>query len=455
MREEDKRLQIKKWANKRSLDDFNGTLTGSRVLIRLDLDVPLDQRGHIRDDYLIRQALPSLEYILDRRATAIIMSHLGNPGGHFENRFSLAQVCQRLKQLLDQQHKALVHHQVELAPDVIGASVCQTLNSIGSFGILVLENLRFDPREAANDVLFSQNLANLAGFYINDAFSASREVCASVDRVARYFPAERRAIGFQLQKELAVLNQLNQQPEQPFIALIAGGSCREGEEHLEEKLTLIEQLCPRVDSVLTGGIVALVFQLLQSPRQGGYSGRRPANLALPAPQSKTWQQAQRVYERWQKKLILPHDWLAYAHERSGIQVLQQRTLLPRQLLHIGDVGPETCAQYCRLFSQAKTIIWAGPVGQLEKPEFMAATLALAQTLASSTATTIALGGDTAAFIRKQGLVDRFAHVSSSDKAFFAHWGAGPFKVLANIPDLEGISPPETGWQARENRFPLS
>ena len=362
-------------------------LRNKRVLIREDFNVPLDDNGRITSDLRIQAALPTIRSALKQDAAVMLMSHLGRPTeGKFVTKYSLAPVAQRLGELLGQT--------VRLVNDWHDGVHTK------SGEVVLLENVRFNKGEKNNDTKLAKQLASLCDVFVMDAFATAHRVQASTYGVAEYAPIA--VAGPLLQAELAALNQITEQPQKPFIAIVGGSK-------ISTKLAVLEKLLDKVDQLIVGGGIANTFIVA-----AGYDvGRSLYEPDLVTMAEKLMAHAQTSGAQ----IPLPLDVItatefsavATAHVKSISEISAEDMIL--------DVGPKTIEHYASIIKQAKTIVWNGPVGVFELAPFAAGTKALAQTIAASDAFTVAGGGDTLAAIDKYHLRDKISYISTGGGAF--------------------------------------
>ncbi|MDQ3914081.1 MAG: phosphoglycerate kinase [Actinomycetota bacterium] len=362
---------------------------GKRVLVRCDLNVPL-QDGRITDDLRIRAALPTLRALLERGARLAVCSHLGRPKGEVVDELSLKPVGDRLAELLGRH--------VEVAGDVVGESA--RLACASNYDVVLLENLRFEPGEERNDPDLAQALANLAGAYVDDAFGAAHRAHASISGVAELLPA---AAGYLLAEEVSKLERLLHSPEPPFVAVLGGAK-------VSDKLSVIGNLLERVDSICIGG--AMAFTLLVA--QGHDVGRSLV-------EHDRVDEVRDVLGRSADEgvdILLPSDVVAADAAEAGSSC----DTVPLDAIgdRLGvDIGPQTAERFAAAITGARTVLWNGPMGIFEIPEFAGGTRAVAEAMAAATrsgAYTVAGGGDSAAALAQLGMEDAVSHLSTGGGA---------------------------------------
>jgi len=366
-------------------------LAGKRVFLRVDLNVPLED-GRVAEDTRIRAVVPTIEHCLKAGASVILASHLGRPGGTVDPRYSLAPVAARLEELLGRP--------VPLLPDCAGPEVEAAAAALNPGDIVLLENLRFNPGEEANDPEFARRLAALAEVYVDDAFAAAHRAHASTEGIARFLrPA---AAGLLMARELEALGRIFERPKRPVAAVLGGAK-------VSDKLALVEHLLTRVDALLVGGGMAFTFlaalgygvgrSLLEADRLEAARGilARARSLGV--------------------RVRLPVDVVAAPSPDSadGIRTVGVREI-PDALMGL-DIGPLTVAQFGAALQGAKTVVWNGPMGVFEKPAFAAGTLGVARAVAGCGAFSVIGGGDTIAAVRQGGVIDRIGYISTAGGAF--------------------------------------
>jgi phosphoglycerate kinase len=368
-------------ASYRSVD-----VAGRRVLVREDLNVPL-KNGAISDDTRIRAALPTLRDLSDRGARVVVMSHLGRPGGDPKAELSLRPVAERLGQLLART--------VGFAEDCVGDPAEAAVGGMRDGDVLLLENVRFHAGDEADDPEFARQLAALGDLYVNDAFAASHRAHASVVGVARLLPAY---AGELMLSELEALHRALDEPRRPLVAIVGGAK-------VSTKAGVLRFLLPKVDALIVGGAMANTF-FKASGKEVGASFVEDEALG----------EAREVAEQGGDRVVLPVDAVCARKMEAGgeTRVFTAEQVEPGWM--ILDVGPRSRSLYTDRLSGAGTVVWNGPVGVFEIPEFSEGTRALAEAIADSGAYSLVGGGDTAAAVEQMGMQGRFSHVSTGGGA---------------------------------------
>ncbi|RMG64041.1 MAG: phosphoglycerate kinase [Calditrichaeota bacterium] len=378
--------------NKLTVDDLN--FRGQTTLVRVDFNVPLDSSRHITDDFRIRAALPTIKKIISDGGRAVLCSHLGRPKGKRVESLSLAPVAARLSELLGRN--------VQFAHDCIGQQVEEMKKALKDGDVLLLENLRFHPGEEANDPEFARQLASHCQLYVNDAFGTAHRAHASTVGVTRFF--DRCAAGYLMKKELEYLGKALEHPDRPFVAVLGGAK-------ISGKIDVINNLLNKTDALLLGGGMVFTFFKAQG-LEIGKSILEPDRLEMAA---QILQQAQSS----NCQLHLPVDVMVADRLEAGAQTrVVPVNQIPSDWLGV-DIGPETIMRFKEILSTARTVVWNGPMGVFEIPDFARGTEAIARHLAEITrhgATTIVGGGDSAAAVKQFGLMDQISHVSTGGGA---------------------------------------
>jgi phosphoglycerate kinase len=364
---------------------------GKRVLLRVDFNVPLNiNTGVIRDGSRIRASLPTIKYLVDHKAKVIICSHLGRPEGKVVENLRMAPIAQRLSQLMGLP--------VSTASDCIGPEVESKVGTLKEGDILVLENVRFHPEEEADDGDFARKLARLADIYVNDAFGTAHRAHASTVGVAKYLPA---VAGLLMAKELEVMEKLLHNPERPSACLIGGAK-------VSDKIELVQNMLKKVDVLLVGGGMAATFLKTQG-YEVGHSLIEDDKLDLAG---KLLQEA----EEWKVPFLLPIDAVVAEEIKAGAPTrVVPITNIPSSS-HMVDIGPQSIEFFCNELKKCRTIMWNGPMGIYEMPQFARGTRAIASFLSTLDATTIIGGGSSAEVVDEMGLADKMTHVSTGGGA---------------------------------------
>ncbi len=375
--------------NKVLVSDLN--VSGKKVLVRCDFNVPLDENKNITDETRIDAALPTINFLIANGAKVILCSHLGRPKGEFNMDFSMEPVAKSLAQKLKMD--------VKLAKDVTGPSAKYLCDNIENGDVVLLENVRFDPREEENDESLSKELASLAEIYVNDAFGTAHRAHSSTAGVAEFLPS---ACGFLIEKELENLGDALNNPVRPFVAILGG-------KKVSDKIGVIDSLLEKVDTLLIGGGMAYTFYKAEGHSVGN-SICEEDKLDL----------ARELVEKAEAKgvkLLLPIDNVVgrvFAADTESMVV--DYDSIPDDWEGF-DIGPKTVEMYCNELQNAKTVLWNGPIGVFEFDQFAKGTNAIAECLANLTdCKTIIGGGDSAAAITKIGLADKMTHISTGGGA---------------------------------------
>ncbi len=362
---------------------------GKRVLVRVDYNVPLED-GRITDDTRIRATLPTIRALLERGASVILVSHLGRPKGKAVDALRLGPVAERLTQLLG--------IAVAYAHDIVGPEARALVAAMKPGDVVLLENVRFDPREEKNDPEFARDLASLADAYVDDAFGAAHRAHASTVGVASYLPS---AAGLLMEREIAALSRVLTSPEHPFVVVLGGAK-------VSDKIGVIENLLPRVDAVLIGGGMANTFLKARGVEVG-------RSLVEDDKLDVARDVLRRAEERG-VRLELPLD-AVVAPELSA--EAPRRTVPvdrvgPDEAIY--DIGPKTVERFAAVLAAARTVVWNGPMGVFEVPPFSAGTRGVAEAVAAAPGFTLVGGGDSVAAVEQMGLADKISHISTGGGA---------------------------------------
>ena len=375
--------------SKKTVRDID--LKDKKVFVRCDFNVPLDDDGNITDNRRIVGALPTIKYLLENNCKIILCSHLGRPKGEVKPEFSLAPVAKELSKLLGKE--------VKLAKDVVGESAKELTSNMKNGDIVLLENVRFDPREEKNDPEFSKELASMAEIFVNDAFgTAHRAHCSNVG-VTKY--VDTAVVGYLMQKEIDFLGNAVNNPERPFVAILGGAK-------VSSKISVIENLIDKVDTLIIGGGMSYTF----SKAQGGTVG----NSLLEADYCQYALDMLKKAQEKGVKLLLPVDTVIADDFSNGAnKKVVKSGEIPDGWQGL-DIGPETEKIFCDAVKDAKTVVWNGPMGCFEMPNFAHGTEAVAKALADTDAVTIIGGGDSAAAVNQLGYGDKMTHISTGGGA---------------------------------------
>lgn len=370
--------------NKKTVKDID--VKGKRVLMRVDFNVPMVD-GKVTDDKRIRAALPTIQYILDQGASLVLMSHLGRPKSASDSTFSLRAASEVLSTLLNRP--------VEMAPDCIGAEVKQKAQALKPGEVLMLENTRFHAGEEKNDLEFAKQLAALGEVYVNDAFGSAHRAHASTEGVARFLPA---VSGFLMEQELEYLGRAIANPEHPYIAILGGAK-------ISDKILVVETLLSKCDKLIVGGGMANTFLAAK-----GF------NMQDSLVEETSLEVAKSIMAKSGDRLVLPVDAvIADKFDPEANAQIVDVDKIPAGWRML-DVGPRTIDAYEIILSDAKLVVWNGPVGVFEMPKFAEGTFAIARLLAESRAITVIGGGDSASAVKKAGVAKQMAHVSTGGGA---------------------------------------
>jgi phosphoglycerate kinase len=387
-------------------------ISGKRLLIRVDFNVPLDEYQNITDDARIRGVLPTIQYALDHNAMVILASHLGRPKGKAVPEFSLKPVAKRLGRLLGTE--------VAMAEDCVGDGVREQVQAMKPGDVLLLENLRYHAEEQANDGDFGKALADLCDIYVNDAFAVSHRVNASVVSVTQF--AETCVAGFLLQKELDYFAKAMKDPRRPLVAIVGGAK-------VSSKLKAMENMLDHVDKLIIGGAMANTFL----KRKGLDVGKSKVEEDL---LDSAGALMDRAAERG-VRLYLPVDVVAASRfDADAESIIVPAPEIPPDWMAL-DIGPATSLLYSEALYNAKTIIWNGPMGVFEMDAFSRGTLRMVETVADSYALTIVGGGDTDVAIHKAGEVERISYISTGGGAFLTLMEGKPLPAVKALDSANG------------------
>ena len=385
---------------------------GKRVLVRVDFNVPIETRGgkiRVTDDTRIRETLPTINYLREHGAKTILMSHFGRPKGKPVEKYSL--------RLIGEYLHSLIHHPVIFSHDTIGEVPKKIVDHMGSGDVALLENLRFQPGEEANDPDFAKALAELGDLYVNDAFGAAHRAHASTVGITKF--VEKSAMGFLMEKELKFLKEGLEKPAKPFVVILGGAK-------VSDKIGVLKALMEKADVILIGGAMANTFLKAQGIPVG--ASRVEADKVDLA------RELLELAKEREVKFLLPIDVVEADEIRAGADVRNTSRLSPQHGITEGwqavDIGAATVALYQEEVARAETILWNGPMGVFEIPEFGEGTIAIAEAIAQSGAITIVGGGDSVTAVRQGGLAGKMTFMST---------GGGASLELLEGKELPGVA----------------
>lgn len=391
--------------NKKTIRDVD--LEGKWVLVRVDYNVPLNDRGEVTDNTRIKRSLPTLKYLLEKNARIILMSHLGRPKGQVVDKYRLDPVARELESLLGVKVKKM--------DAIYSPQVAAEVRNMKDREIILLENLRFDPGEEKNDDTLARNLASLADIYVDDAFGAAHRAHASVVGVTRYLPS---VAGFLMESELKALYSLLKSPQKPFVVILGGSK-------VSDKLKIMDRFLEVADALLIGGGMCFTFL-----KARGYDiGRSICEQELVS----YCRDVLAKGERNKVKILLPED-LVVADEfkEDANYTTVGADSIPPDWMGL-DIGPRTADKFCQEITEARTVFWNGPMGVFEWGNFEEGTRRVAEAVAQTEAYTVAGGGDTLAAIGKYGVEDRIDHISTGGGASLELLGG---EILPGVEALE-------------------
>lgn len=374
---------------KKTVKDIN--VAGKKVLVRCDFNVPMKD-GKITDDIRITSALPTIKYLVEEGAAVILMSHMGRPKGEAKPEYSLKPVAERLSELLGQEVV------FPASPVVVDEEVKAAAAKLEGGQVMLLENVRYRAEETKNEEPFTGQLAELGEIFVNDAFGTAHRAHCSTAGLAKYMPS---VSGFLIEKEVKFLGQALENPERPFVAIMGGAK-------VGDKIPVIENLLKKVDTLIVGGGMSYTFFKAMG-LEIGTSILDEESIGL----------ASELMEKAKAagvELLIPVDSIcAKEFSNDSEKAAFDRDAIPADMMGM-DIGPKTVEMYCDVLSKAKTIVWNGPAGVFEMPNFAAGTKAIAQTLADSDAITVIGGGDSAAAVEQFGLAGEMTHISTGGGA---------------------------------------
>lgn len=376
------------YLNKKTIEDID--VSGKKVLVRCDFNVPFDENGNITDHKRIDESLKTIKYLLAHNAKVILCSHLGRPKGEFNMKFSLAPVGKYLSEVLGQD--------VKMATDVIGPSAKSIAETLKNGEVELIENVRFHKEEQKNDPEFAKELASLAEIYVNDAFGTAHRAHASTAGVANYLPA---VCGYLIQKEISVMGEALSNPKRPFVAILGGAK-------VSDKIGVISNLLEKVDTLIIGGGMAYTFM-----NALGYSigtsicESDKVNLAK--------DMMAKAKEKDVKFLIPVDNKVGLEYDPNTEAKVVDSDKIPDGWMGL-DIGPKTAKLFSEALKGAGTVVWNGPMGVSEWDNFAFGTIEIAKVVANSGAISIIGGGDSAAAVEKLGFADKMTHISTGGGA---------------------------------------
>lgn len=395
---------------KKTIRDID--VTGKRVIVRCDYNVPLNEAGEITDDIRITSAMPTVEYLIERGASVILMSHLGRPKGTADMKYSLSPVAARLSSLLKRE---VIFSSV---PEVVNPDVRKTAGELKPGQIMLLENVRFRKEETDNDPGFSKELADLADIYVNDAFGTAHRAHSSTAGIASFIPS---VSGFLIEKEMEFLGNAVDNPKRPLLAIMGGAK-------VSDKIPVIENLLEKVDSLIIGGGMAYTFL--------NAKGYEVGRSILEEGMKET---ALRVLKKAKSKgidILLPIDFhIAKEFDNDTESSFTAADRIPSDWMGL-DIGPDTINLFTEEINKSNTIVWNGPMGVFEMPNFAGGTEAIAKALADSKAVTIIGGGDSAAAVQQFGLAGRMTHISTGGGASLEFLEGKTLPGVAVLQDMQ-------------------
>ena len=374
--------------NKKSIEDVS--VSGKKVLVRCDFNVPQDENGNITSDKRIVASLPTIEYLLKNNAAVILCSHLGRPKGEFNMKFSLAPVAARLAELLGVK--------VEMAKDVVGDDAKAKASALKPGEVLLLENVRFHKEEEKNDAGYAKELASMAELYVNDAFGTSHRAHASTAGVADYLPA---VCGYLIKKEIGIMGEALESPKRPFVAILGGSK-------VSDKIGVINNLLEKVDTLIIGGGMAYTFV----KAQGGAIG---ASLCEEDKLDYALEMIKKAQDKGVNLLIPTDTVIADKFAADAASDVVAVNAIPDGWMGL-DIGPKSVEAFANAIKNAGTVIWNGPMGVFEFERFAEGTKAVAAAIAESGSISIIGGGDSASAVKKLGFDKKMTHISTGGGA---------------------------------------
>lgn len=371
------------------------------VLLRVDFNVPLGDQGNVLDDFRIERSIPTIDYLLRKGAKVVLMSHLGNPKGKKDPRFSLAPVQEALLQYLD--------CSITMADDCLGDKIKQWIKQMGESEVLLLENLRFHQGEQENDPEFSKELAGLGDLYVNDAFSVSHRAHASIVGLPRLLPS---AIGLSFKNEIDNLSRLFDSSQRPLVGIIGGSK-------LDSKIGPIKDFLSKVDFLLVGGKVANAILIVKKRVKG----------TVPLVKEKTRKLMEEL-DLSDPKLKLPID--ALVSDSQGLRVVKFDSEVEGG--DVFDIGPETIKSFVQFIQKAKTVFWAGPLGKIEEEPFQKGSLEIARAIAENKGFSVAGGRETLLVLKQSGLDQKIGYLSTGGGAMLEFLAKGTLVGIQALAD---------------------
>lgn len=392
---------------KKTIRDID--VTGKKVIVRCDFNVPMED-GVITDDSRIAAAIPTIDYLADKGAKIILMSHLGRPDGQANMKYSLKPVADRLSEMTGKPVKFIS------SPEVVDSEVMKAASELQPGEVMLLENVRFSPLESIKDPGFSKKLASLADVYVNDAFGTAHRDHASISGIAQFLPS---VSGFLIEKEVEFLGKAIENPKRPFLAILGGAK-------VKDKIPVIENLLNKVDTLIIGGGMAYTFFRAIGFKVGksivDEDGIELAGRII------------KKAENLGTRLLLPLDTVC-AKEFSNDSETRvcDREMIPEDMMGL-DIGPKTVELFTSEIAKAETILWNGPMGVFEIPNFSTGTRLIAKAMSESGALTIIGGGDSAAAVEQFGLSEKMTHISTGGGASLEFLEGRPLPGIAVLQD---------------------
>jgi 3-phosphoglycerate kinase len=390
---------------KKTIEDIE--IKGSRVLLRVDFNVPLNENLQVTDTTRIKAALPTIKYLLRKGAKLILISHLGRPKGKVEPQFSLRPVASKLEELLGQT--------VAFSPTTLGPVAKSAINCLKDGDCLLLENLRFYEGETANDPRFSKELASLTDKYVNDSFGTVHRAHASTVGITKFFPDA--CCGFLINRELEYLGKVLNQPESPFCAILGGAK-------VKDKIRVIDTLLDKADTILVGGGMAYAFLKMQ--------GHTIGNSMVDDESLEIVKDIFAKADDLGKMIYLPVDHVVAAKFDQEAETKVVKSDIPAGFMGL-DIGPDSIILFNKVIGNAKTVLWNGPMGVFEWEKYQQGTFEIAKAMAKCSGVTVVGGGDSVAAVNKTGMGGKMSHVSTG--------GGASLKFLEGdqLPGIEALA----------------